>query len=75
MAEDVAKAKCLKLNDIIIRHELLARIFNKRQEELRTIRAKFTRLVNSIINSRTHLIGCFYCGTASTLVGNRGRNV
>ena len=43
MAEDVAKAKYLKLNDIIIRHELLARIFNKRQEELGTISAKFTR--------------------------------
>ena len=68
MAEDVdiAKAKCLKVNDIIIRHELLARIFNKRQEELGTISAKFTRLINSI-NSRTHLIGCYN--------PNRGRDV
>jgi len=38
MAEDVdiAKAKCLKVNDIIIRHELLARIWLSLKRGLRT---------------------------------------
>jgi len=53
MAEDVAKAKCFKLNDIIIRHELLARIFSKRQEELGTISAKFTRGAVNLENRLT----------------------